>query len=394
MKGKLLLLVVLAVTGGVVTGLVAAWFQSDASASGQGLEQVLFAGSQWRTSGSGTPRVRVEGATHDFGKQRMSPGGSHILRIHNEGDGLLEFLIRKIEGESHIQPVSGFLSPGESKTIIIRWPPPPQLGKITLRMELQTNDPRQPRIPLLITGEVQGMYHSEPETVYFQVHRGETPKQRVRILAFGSQHLTIHRLQLTNKGNKVEKAPFWYKLLPPDPVKLAPKGKDRGIPYQEIEIQLAPDLPPGRYEDQLEVFIKEQESPIVVVPLQAEVFGTFRVVGRSWDTLHRTFRLGSISQRQGRTFLLTVIGYGDEAAKARLELRQVVPKFLQVRIGSPEKIPNKDSWRWTLQVRVPENVPVGNFPANPSGSGSKIVLKTGHPEQPTLEIPLSFQVVP
>ncbi len=393
MKFKLILLVVLAVVGGTATGLVAAYRWAGPPVPAQGLEQELFAGGKRRQQQhQGTPRVRVEGARHDFGEREMSFSGNHVLVIHNDGDGLLQAVVRTIEGECRIRRMAGdsLIPPGGSQKVVISWRPPSEPGKVTVRLEVQTNDPQRPKIPVLITGKVRGMIQTKPYSLYFRLRPGQTASQTVKIKAPGFQQLPIAQVNVVGSSAK---SCFQAKLLSPQKGSFEEEGGS-SVLVHEIQVDAVSANPPGTYTGRLEVFVPEKETPVVVVPLKLDVLETFHVLGAPRGGLHNGFLLGQASQRQGKTFHLTVIGYGQDAGKSRLQVQEVFPQFLRVDVGIPEKIPNKESWRWTLKVQVPPGAPLGSFPANLSSPGGRIVLKTCHAGQPTRDLPLSFTVVP
>ena len=380
---------VLAAGSGIGAGLVAVHLWGNASVPLHALEQELFAGAAEEAKKAGTPRIRVKGAEYDFGTTFGGGGGRHTLIIHNDGDAPLEVRCRRVQGVCQVMSMQRMLiAPGSFESVTIRWPPPSRPGKTKLVLELCTNDPRRPRIPITISGTVIVRLMPEPSLVRFSLRHGETGRRIVKLLSPGFAQLHVQRMELRPRS---ENSVFRTRMLPPPS---SPTDGSSLPVIREIEVSVSQGLPPGKYKNTVDVFIDGSDQPVAVIDLLAEVHGPFRVVGKHYDALGHRFLFGRVSASRGRTFHLTVIGRGKQIHKTSLQVEEVSPEFVQVRIGSPEKIPGKGSWRWPLRVQVPPDAPLGEFPKNISGPPARIVLKTDHPEQPKLEIPFEFSVVP
>ena len=390
MKAKFALLVIVALLSGVGSGLIAANSWGEPPVPDQGLEQALFAGMKQSASRSGTPRARVVGAQRDFGKmQAGTMSGMHRFTVYNDGDAPLVVSVHQLEGRCRVRSDGGpTIAPGGSATYVVMWQPLPIPGRFQMKLELRTNDPRQPKIPISITGVTSGIVMPKPSSLQFQLRQGETATRTVEIVDPGDRPVPVKRIEL-DSGSQT----------PCFRVRLLSRSEDSGPGTAaesggKIEVAVLPGLAPGTYEDSLKVFVDDDAKPEAVIPLRVEVFGTFRIVGRDRDPRSNRFLFGRVNRREGKTCQLTVIGYGEAAGKTELRLHSVHPQFVQVQVGPREKIPGKTSWRWTLQVRVPKDSPVGRIPENPSSPPGRIVLKTTHPEQSELEIPFEFLVVP
>ncbi len=393
MKAKFVLLVIAALVSGAGSGLLAVSGWGEPPLPDQGLEQELFSGQKRSANLSGTPSARVVGAQHDFGQMQAGMlGGTHQFTVHNDGDAPLVVSVHQVEGKCRVRSTGGpIIAPGGSATYVVSWQPPPMPGRVQVKLELRTNDPRQPKIPISITGVTSGMIMAKPSALELQLRRGEAATRTVELVGLGYQQLPIKRIELNNGSST---PCFRARLLPQS--ENSPREASGGSPFpsRKIEVEVLSGLAPGTYESKLMIFVDEDAKPEAIIPLRAEILGAFHVVGPHRDPHSKRFLFGRVRRPEGKTYLLTVIGYGEAAGKTELRVQSVHPPFVQVQIGSREKIPGKTSWRWTVQVRVPKDSPVGRFPENPSSPPGRIVLKTTHPEQPELEIPFEFLVVP
>ncbi len=393
MKAKFVFLVITALASGAGSGLLVVSGWGEPPLPDQGLEQELFSGQQRFANLSGTPSARVVGAQHDFGQMQAGMlGGTHQFTVHNDGDAPLVVSVRQVEGKCQVRSSGGStIAPGGSATYLVSWQPPPMPGRVQVKLELQTNDPRKPIIPISITGVTTGIVMARPSILQFQLRRGETATRTVEILGMGYQRLPVKRIEWDGGS---QTPCFRARLLPQS--ENSPREASGGSPFpsRKIEVEVLSGLPPGIHKSNLMIFVDEDAKPEAIIPVWAEILGAFHVVGTHRDPLSKRFLFGRVRRPEGKTYLLTVIGYGEAAGKTDLRVQSVHPPFVQVQIGSREKIPGKTSWRWTLQVRVPKDSPVGRIPENPSSPPGRIVLKTTHPEQPELEIPFEFLVVP
>jgi hypothetical protein len=130
------------------------------------------------------------------------------------------------------------------------------------------------------------------------------------------------------------------------------------------------------------------------IPLDGEVGGDLVLVGPGWDTTRQALMLGSVSGKAGLTTQLFITAKGPHAAAVKPVVRETVPGSLAVRVGEPRPVGGGGSLRIPLEITIaPGSGPVNHL-CSESGPPGKIVLDTGHPDAPTLTIPVCVSIGP
>ncbi len=359
------------------------WDQPDS------VQQALFAAAQVKPSSQEVPRAVIDHREYDMGRVLPTAPSRHEFRIRNEGNAPLDVQVILREGRGTVylgkkRP----LQPGEEDTITVQWTPM-AMTPVNLLVQVVTNDPQNRLIPLRVRGFVVPPAQGQPPYLDFRVDRGQGAKAEVEIRAFHLTRMEVERMEFRPQ----ETARYFRARVLPGGKTTAPekpRSPQEAKTFVKLEVELLPGLPPGRYTQKLLVFLQGEPKPVVVT-IDARVRGPFTAAGPGWQEDQEVFLLGRVVRSQGRQFLLHVIQRSQQPAT--LKVTQVSPKFLQVELLGPEKIPNKDSWRWPLKVKIPPGQPLGQYVGGSSSPEGRIVIKTTDPLQPELVLRLRFAIV-
>ena len=169
------------------------------------------------------------------------------------------------------------------------------------------------------------------------------------------------------------------------------RGATGGI-LLNVEILAGVPIGPLRKTIQIDLFIPE----IVRAELTVEgtVAGDLALAGQGWDSSRQVLQLGTISGRTGKNTQVFITAKGAHRDAVHPVVRDVVPASMQVAVGEGKPVGSGAVVRFPLTITIP----AGSAPCNHLGSSQapagRIVLDTGHPDSPTMTIPVSVAVGP
>nr|MCS5617100.1 hypothetical protein [Pirellulales bacterium] len=161
-----------------------------------------------------------------------------------------------------------------------------------------------------------------------------------------------------------------------------------------VDVSIRPGLPLGRLRETLSVRFTMPEEVTAEIPVEGTVGGDLVLVGPGWDSSRQALMLGTVSSRKGlrRRIFLTAKGPDRESVKPRVE--ETVPESLEVSIGEGKPIGDGAVLRIPIDLVIPPGSRPVNHICSEQGPAGRIVLATGHPESPTLSIPVCVAVGP
>lgn len=154
---------------------------------------------------AGTPRAVIEETTHNAGEVPKGTIIEHDFIVRNDGDADLLVL--------DVKPACGCTTPGFDRVIA-----PGTTGKITLKVDtarfkgpisksatVQTNDPQQPTLRLVVNATVQTFIDVLPrDVVNFRQYRGEESRQELTITSNEEGQFEIRDVQVTGESVRHE----------------------------------------------------------------------------------------------------------------------------------------------------------------------------------------------
>ena len=139
-------------------------------------------------------------------------------------------------------------------------------------------------------------------------------------------------------------------------------------------------------------FSLDEEDITAVVPVEGIVSGDLMLVGRNWDRTYNALRLGTVSSQTGLNTKIFLTAKGEFRDNVRPRVVDVVPEGLNVKIDAPSQIGGGDVVRIGIEVQIPPGAPPANNLCTKTAEQGYIILETGHPNTPTLKIPVCVAI--
>lgn len=303
------------------------------------------------------PLIRFSERTWDFGPLRQHVQVSHTFTIRNAGTAVLRIL--KVEpdcGCTIATPADTVLAPGQSTALDVTFTSRDFEGPQRKVIIIETNDPAEPRIDLLLLADVQPDISIKPSRLidFRNVPRGS---EVVRELIFKADP------DVPFSVSAPDAAADWVRWS---------VARDPGSGNAwKVTIRLRPDAPYGRFNERVEVPVSHPRYNKMRITLRGLIHGHFvpDEVGinfgsvKSGRSLERTLKL----QSHGR--------HSYRITRARATQTWLVPT-LETRGGDV-----------VVKVRL-------DAPPQPVRIKDQVILETSDPDQPTIEIDVVGTVVP
>lgn len=387
---KPLILLLVCVLAGSAAGFGIAWRESGyANHFGQVTDPDL----SW-TSGevSGTaPKAVVEGGpVYKFGRMDLNAVGKHTFVIRNEGDAPLKLTKEGTTCKCTLSELAkGEVPPGESVEVTLEWHPQAYAEEFAQTATLGTNDPRQPKIELRISGSVVQAVVVEPSEIRLtNLAAGETRTAAARLLSFKEPELQIE--EVTVEGEQADLLAVTQR-----PLSESELTETTGVlaGYQ-IEVEVRPGLPLGTNRHKLKVKTNSESSPELEISVTSYIVGDISIIAvQKFDREKNVLYLNKLKQDEGISTKLFLIVKGPHRDKVTIEPKTSRPEYLQVKVGEGESISDGSVRKFPVQLEVPTGVPMGNYLGPDRKNLGNITLGVaGHPEIDEVNIGVYFSV--
>jgi hypothetical protein len=346
-----------------------------------------------------TPTADVPETTFSFGTVGAGAKGSHEFIIRNTGVAPLELTkgatsctctvsdFDETEGGSKDAKV---VQPGESTKLKVQWRGKGDGGPFRQQASVFTNDPQRPQIAFSVEGTVVPTYKAVPPSIALpRLSVGSGEQATVTVFTFGSEQPTVDSTSLTE-----EKTAHLYSLAsaPLEPTELAAEtGATGGF---RITADIGPGLPIGPLRQTIKVVFRMPEEVTAEIPLEGSVTGDLALAGKAWDSSSEALTLGTVSSRTGAQTSVFLTVKGPHRTEVKPVVREVVPESLQVVVGEGKPVGSGNVIRIPLTVTIPPGSTPANHLCSPQAPAGRIVLDTGHPDSPTLTVPVCVAIVP
>jgi hypothetical protein len=347
-----------------------------------------------------SPQVEADETVHAFGTLGLGAKGRHVFTIRNVGAGPLTLTrgasscsctIGDIGGENGTAPdARRVVPPGGSAAVTVQWTGKGPGGPFRQQVTILTDDPRRPEIPLVVEGTVVPTWRAVPDSVFLpRIAAGTGASAGVTVFTFGTATPTVQDAVID--GDDAERF-FTVATHPLDAAAVAAEpGATGGF---RVDVEVKPGLALGRLRRTVTVRFDMHGEIAADIPVEGVVSGDLLIAGRGWDTERQSLVLGAVSGREGLTTQLFITAKGDHAAAVRPVVREVVPSSLVVTVGEPAPVGGGGSMRIALEIAIPPGSRPANHLCSESGPAGKIVVDTGHPDTPTLTIPVCVAIGP
>jgi hypothetical protein len=298
------------------------------------------------------PKIVVEPMEHDFGDIAQGDTVKFTFKVRNEGDAPLEITARPSCGcvtphyDRVVQPKQEGVIEAELRTAGFR-------GSQIKTIQVTTNDPDQPNLTLRLTANIKTAFEVRPsETLTVAIKDKEPTVQEVEIVSNIDEPLEIEQLTTTAPYAKAE----------------AQRIDDK---RQKVVITINPDAPSGRNNFAVIARTKSQRAPQVNINVMCE---------------------------KGIIVTPNSVFFGVITPQTQLPVERIVTltrrdKGFQIRkisADDPAIEVNHESMEEGKQHRLIVRYK-GGWPAGIAQH--KLTIETDDPNQPTLQITLTANVV-
>ena len=346
-----------------------------------------------------TPQVEVPETQFAFGTVGVGAKGFHEFVIRNTGAAPLELTkgatsctctVSDFEEKEGGSKDAKVVQPGESTKLKVQWRGKGDGGPFRQQASVLTNDPARPQIAFVVEGTVVPTYKAVPNVVTLpKLSTSSNERATVTVYTFGKEQPTVDSLTLTE-----EKTAQLYSLAS-SPLEAEALAAETGATGGFlITADIRPGLPIGPLRQTIKAVFRMPEEVTIEIPVDGSVSGDLALAGTAWDSSREALLLGTVSSRSGSQTNLFLTAKGPHRADVRPVVRSVVPDALQVVIGEGKPVGSGNVIRIPLTITIPPGSKPANNICSEQAPAGKIMLDTGHPDSPTLTIPVCVAIVP
>lgn len=330
------------------------------------------------------PRASVLSPHHDFGEMSPFEVRSHVFHVRNHGDAPLTIE----EGLANCKCTTSRLPekpipPGEEGEIEVQWTVRSTTEAFDQTAEYVTNDPKNRRLELRLTGRVLGEIYVDPP--YFDAERSRPDQARSMAVTISSplwDGFEVLSATPSLEGVECRLTPIEKSALPGDKTKSA----------WRLEATLPQQLPPGRFRETVSVQLQPndalQQPRRIEIPIVGSVLRQVAVYGKGIDG-DGVVRFGVLEPLEEHR-LKFLVKVHDSEPDLRVQEIKVSPEFLQVRL-EPFQRGKGGGDLYHLDVIVPASAPPSVHQGNSIG---QIELVFDHPRLEPLNLAVDFSVRP
>jgi hypothetical protein len=360
-------------------------------------------------------RVIVEnGAEFDFGVMAHNDTKSHTFRIRNNTDQPLTLTIVEKTCKCTIGHLPHeAIPPGEVGEVELEWTAKEFQSDFRQSATLQTSDPVQSIVTLVVLGHVMQLVSvSPPDLAFTDVSFGVDAEQQLTIRSYEDPKFVIERVTWLNEPLADDFEVTFEPVSPADPSRLSPDQaegemaayyREFGLPTPRIPepqsvwsatVRLKAGIPLGRFDQRLILHTNSATVERLEVPLFGNVVSDVQIVGKGFRGRERILELGVVPAREGITRELKILTKGAESQS--FEIKEVVADpedCLKVTVGQPVEYRNGAVRHFPMEVAIPAGSRTLNRLGINGRPSAKIVIRTTHPIDREITIDTRFAIV-
>jgi hypothetical protein len=229
-----------------------------------------------------------------------------------------------------------------------------------------------------------------PESIVLsQISAGAAVQATARIFTFGKDPPEIGKLSTTDPQTSqffsLSSAPLAAQEI------AAETGATGGF---LLSVDVKPGLPIGPLRQTITMELRIPEELVVDLPIEGSVAGDLALAGNAWDSSQQALLLGTVSGKIGSRAQVFLTAKGPHRAAVKPVVREVVPSSLVVEVGDGKPVGSGGVIRIPLSITIPPGSPPANHRCSHQAPAGRVVLDTGHPDSPTLTIPVCIAIGP
>jgi len=321
----------------------------------------------WAASSKNTPTEGVDGpvlvlreTTYDA--ESVTKGDVIVAEfvVRNGGTADLKILSVKPACGCTTEEFDSVIPPGDTGRIVLRVATGRLgAGPLTKSAGVVTNDPKRPKLRLVVEAEVTTLIDVLPsDTVSLRRYVGQKKSQTLLIQAKTEKPLAISDIEVSHDAVR-------HRLTARNPT---PDGLARAW---DLEVWLDEETPPGNVNASVKLLTTSPRAPVVPIKVRGTVLGQLEASPQSVyfrvDAESTAQQVLTVTHRNAAEFQLM----SSTLQAARIDAKTIAIDTEVIRAGS--------SYRVTVTY-------VGGLePGNYTG---KIVMGTSDADEPTVEVPL------
>ncbi len=331
------------------------------------------------------PKVVAKELNYTFGRMQIGDKKSHQFEIRNEGEADLKLKAGTttckctqfdFDPSDEVSVKTAIVKPGESVILTMSW----KAGDHPDRAfrhggDVFTNDPKQTLLKYSVEGAIEMPYEVLPETWNVgDVFNDQAGRFKGAIGSKIYEDLEIESVHSPSGKIQVTSAPM------PREDKVRESYSSGFV----LNLEIASDIPPGIFREDLEIKLSQRNEPIKV-PVMARKHGAIRLQqmgGTTFDLGKMQVQLGTFPAAEGREGkLLLIVDEKEMSEPLKVTVAESDPSFLTASL-SPLGEPTGTVHRYILSVAVPPNRPHAQRTISNPGF---LTLSTNHPSGESLK---------
>lgn len=204
------------------------------------------------------PRLTIDLPVHDFGTVEQGTRVEHSFKIRNTGSASLQ--VSKIDSSCGCTAgvsADGIVPPGRDTWITVSLDTAKIAGRTAKTVVVHSNDPTVPEAALSLTGIVVTDVVANPPALYLgRIPRGHSVRREV-VVRSGRPGVPYQAVDIES-------------AIPSVRAHIEPGATPE---EQRVVIEVSPNLPLGRFSDELRVRTTSPRQPVLTIPVFGSVEG-------------------------------------------------------------------------------------------------------------------------
>lgn len=337
------------------------------------------------TSEEASPRADVPEQVHDFGVMDPFEEGRHTFVIYNRGDAPLKLEQGQTSCNCTISELpENVVPPNGMGRISLEWKTHKVRDLFANTAEIRTNDPKNPSITFRIQGQVRHHVQTVPDGLSFpSLSPGEGGQSSFLVFSQTWDDFRLENVSITLPGAE-------WTIREATKEELAAQLALSGV---HVDVVIPDDLKSGPFSGSV-VFdaVPSTEDSVgqhYEVRFAGAVTRCVCVYGLEF-TLNGGLDLGTFVQGERKEWV-GIIKLRGERQTLEVESIETLPEYLQVSVEPFMSNGEAKPGMYRLKIVLPENAEPGAYGKHTEIG--KIVIRTDHPLDPVLDIPVAIAVL-
>jgi hypothetical protein len=349
---------------------------------------------------SDAPRVEIPETTHAFGSIGTGDIGSHRFEVRNVGGGPLTLrrgsssctcTVSDFDGaEGDDAATTREVAAGAATEVTVQWKGKPPGGPFRQQVTILTDDPRRPEIVFVVEGTVIPTWQAVPSLMALpRITASATERASTTVYTYGDAEPSVRQIAIDHP-----QAAQFFSLVTTPLLAEEIAAETNATGGFRIDVDIKPGLPLGPLRQMVTATFTMPQQVTAEIPLEATVGGDLVLAGPGWDSSQQALRLGTVSGRKGFRTRLFLTAKGPHRDQVQPRVVEAVPDVMEVTVGKGTPIGSGAVVRIPIDIVIPVGSRTANHLCSKQAPAGRIVLDTGHPDSPSLSIPICVAIGP